>query len=286
MFDRFTDRARKVMVLARDEAQRFSHEYIGTEHILLGLVREGSGTAANVLRNLGVDMNKIRREVERLVQHGPPMVTLGQLPSTPRAKKVFEFALAEASELGHNYIGTEHLLLGLIREQDGIAAQVLCNIGLKLEEVREEIMEYLGTEKENTAIQKNLEDKGLPIARLQQFLGVKKEILALEEEIARFDREKEESVAAQDFETAAHWREQSDAKKRALTVARQRLLVFDSLGGRWVGKDFVTKAGTICVRGDDLLFLRMQKERGLINNEQFATEVYEIAIRIAMTILE
>ncbi|MBI4576833.1 MAG: ATP-dependent Clp protease ATP-binding subunit [Planctomycetes bacterium] len=146
MFDRFTDRARKVMGLARQEAQRFNHEYIGTEHILLGLVQEGSGVAANVLKNLGVELTKIRHEVERIVQSGPSMVTMGQLPFTPRAKKVLELSVEEASNLGHNYIGTEHLLLGLIRENDGVAAQVLLNMGLKLEDVRDEVLELLGAD--------------------------------------------------------------------------------------------------------------------------------------------
>jgi ATP-dependent Clp protease ATP-binding subunit ClpC len=149
MFDRFTDRARKVMGLARQEAQRFNHQYIGTEHILLGLIQEGSGVAANVLRNLDVDPDKIRQEVEKIVQDGPTMATLGQLPFTPRAKKVLELASEEATNLRHNYIGTEHLLLGLIRENEGVAAQVLMNLGLKLEEVREEVLELLGADMSN-----------------------------------------------------------------------------------------------------------------------------------------
>src|SRR5262245_22488842 len=146
MFDRFTDRARKVMALARKEAQRFNHDFIGTEHILLGLIQEGSGVAANVLKNLGVEINKIRSEIEKNVQSGPSMVTMGQLPFTPRAKKVLELSMEEANELGHNYIGTEHLLLGLLRENDGVAAQVLQDLGLKLEEVRNEVLELLGAE--------------------------------------------------------------------------------------------------------------------------------------------
>jgi len=146
MFDRFTDRARKVMGLARQEAQRFNHDYIGTEHILLGLIQEGSGVAADVLKNLDVDPKRIRQEIEKLVSHGTTMVTMGQLPFTPRAKKVLELALEEASNLGHNYIGTEHLLLGLIREQEGIAAQVLQNLNVRLEDVREEVLELLGAE--------------------------------------------------------------------------------------------------------------------------------------------
>jgi ATP-dependent Clp protease ATP-binding subunit ClpC len=144
MFERFTDRARKVMALANQEAQRFNHEYIGTEHILLGLVKEGSGVGANVLKNLDVDLRKVRLEVEKLVKSGPDMVTMGKLPQTPRAKKVIEYAIEEARNLNHNYVGTEHLLLGLLREQDGVAAQVLMNLGLKLEEVREEVLNLLG----------------------------------------------------------------------------------------------------------------------------------------------
>ena len=144
MFERFTDRARKVMALANQEAQRFNHEYIGTEHILLGLVKEGSGVGANVLKALSVDLRKVRLEVEKLVKQGPEMVTMGKLPQTPRAKKVIEYAIEEARNLNHNYVGTEHLLLGLLREHDGVAAQVLRNLGLKLEEVREEVLNLLG----------------------------------------------------------------------------------------------------------------------------------------------
>ncbi len=144
MFERFTERARKVMALANQEAQRFNHEYIGTEHILLGLVKEGSGVGANVLKNLGVDLHKVRMEVEKLVKAGPDMVTMGKLPQTPRAKKVIEYSIEEARNLNHNYVGTEHLLLGLLREHDGVAAQVLMNLSLKLEDVRLEVLNLLG----------------------------------------------------------------------------------------------------------------------------------------------
>jgi ATP-dependent Clp protease ATP-binding subunit ClpC len=146
MYERFTDRARKVMQLANQEAQRFNHEYIGTEHILLGLVKEGSGVAANVLKNLDIDLRKIRLEVEKIVQHGPggEQVVMGRLPHTPRAKKVIDYSVEEARNLNHNYVGTEHLLLGLLREQEGVAAQVLMNLGLKLEDVREEVLNLLG----------------------------------------------------------------------------------------------------------------------------------------------
>src|SRR5215510_216549 len=146
MYERFTDRARKVMQLANQEAQRFNHEYIGTEHVLLGLVKEGSGVAANVLKNLDIDLRRVRLEVERIVQPGPggDQVVMGRLPHTPRAKKVIEYSVEEARNLNHNYVGTEHLLLGLLREQEGVAAQVLMNLGLKLEEVREEVLNLLG----------------------------------------------------------------------------------------------------------------------------------------------
>jgi len=134
------------MGLARQEAQRLNHDYIGTEHILLGLIKEGSGVAANVLSNLGMELKKIRIEVENMVQSSSDMATVGQLPFTPRAKKALEFALEEARNLGHNYIGTEHLLLGLLQEQESVAAQVLLNLGLKLDDVRAEVLNLLGAE--------------------------------------------------------------------------------------------------------------------------------------------
>ncbi|MFW6162862.1 MAG: ATP-dependent Clp protease ATP-binding subunit, partial [Planctomycetota bacterium] len=147
MFDRFTERARKVMSLARLEAQRFYHDYVGTEHILLALVKEGTGVAAVVLKKMGVDLKSIRDEIERTVERGPQPVSQNQqLPYTPRAKKVLELSLEEARNLGHHYIGTEHLLLGLLREHDGYAAQALMNLGLKLEDVREEVHNFLGSE--------------------------------------------------------------------------------------------------------------------------------------------
>ena len=147
MFDRFTERARKVMSFARLEAQRFHHDYVGTEHILLALVKEGTGVASVVLKKMGVELKEIRAEIEKVVERGPePVPPNQQLPYTPRAKRVLELALEEARSLGHHYIGTEHLLLGLLREQEGIAAQVLVNLGLKLEEVREEIHSFLSTD--------------------------------------------------------------------------------------------------------------------------------------------
>ncbi|MDD5155691.1 MAG: ATP-dependent Clp protease ATP-binding subunit [Candidatus Omnitrophica bacterium] len=145
MFNRFTERARKVIILAKEEARRFNHDYIGTEHILLGLIREGEGVAAAVLQKMGVSLENIRLEVEKLVQPGPATQIMGDIPFTPRAKKALELAAEEARALGHNYIGTEHLLLGLIREGEGVASQVLLNLGLDLDRVRNEVMEILGS---------------------------------------------------------------------------------------------------------------------------------------------
>ena len=144
MYERFTDRARKVMQLANQEAQRLNHEYIGTEHILLGLIKEGSGVAANVLKNLDIELRRVREEIERLVARSLDVTAPGKLPQTPRAKKVVEYAIEEAHHLNHNYVGTEHVLLGLLREEEGVAAQVLLNLGLKLETVREEVLNLLG----------------------------------------------------------------------------------------------------------------------------------------------
>jgi len=145
MFNRFTERARKVIILAKEEAKRFNHDYIGTEHILLGLIREGEGVAAVVLQKLGLNLQQIRMEIEKIVKPGPPTVVSGDIPFTPTAKKVIELSSEEARSLGHNYIGTEHILLGLIREGEGVASQVLVNLGLDLNKVREEIAELLGS---------------------------------------------------------------------------------------------------------------------------------------------
>jgi ATP-dependent Clp protease ATP-binding subunit ClpC len=145
MYQRFTDRARKVMLLANQEAIASHHEYIGTEHLLLGLALEGAGVAANVLKLLGVELPGVRQEVERLIRHGSAeTVVLSRLPHTPRTKKVLDYSIEEAASLKHLYVGTEHLLLGLTREEEGVAAQVLANMGVKLERVREEVLKACG----------------------------------------------------------------------------------------------------------------------------------------------
>ncbi|AQQ09534.1 Negative regulator of genetic competence ClpC/MecB [Sedimentisphaera cyanobacteriorum] len=159
MFERFTDRARKVMALANQEALRFNHESLGTEHILLGLSKEGSGVGANVLKNLGVDVNKLRIEVEKYVKSGPNVISAGKLPQTPKSKRVIEYAIEEARSLNHNYVGTEHLLLGLLRVTDGIAAQILMNLGLKLDTVRDEVLNLLGS---------GMEQEGMDVDEMSQ----------------------------------------------------------------------------------------------------------------------
>ena len=142
----FTDRVRKVLAMAREEAIRLQHDYVGTEHILLGLIREGEGVAAAVLMNLNVDLEQIHERIEESVRKGKATIALGELPYTSRAKKVLEYAMAEARELNHSYVGTEHLLLGLLREEKGIAAQVLNSLGVSLDDARAETLKLLGSD--------------------------------------------------------------------------------------------------------------------------------------------
>src|SRR3954464_4387406 len=142
LFERFTDRARRVVVLAQEEARLLNHNYIGTEHILLGLIHEGEGVAAKALESLGISLEAVRNQVEEIIGQGGSSPS-GHIPFTPRAKKVLELSLREALQLGHNYIGTEHILLGLIREGEGVAAQVLVKLGADLSRVRQQVIQLL-----------------------------------------------------------------------------------------------------------------------------------------------
>ncbi|MCW2523238.1 MAG: ATP-dependent Clp protease ATP-binding subunit, partial [Frankiales bacterium] len=142
MFERFTDRARRVVVLAQEEARMLNHNYIGTEHILLGLIHEGEGVAAKAMESLGISLEAVRQQVEEIIGQGQQAPS-GHIPFTPRAKKVLELSLREALQLGHNYIGTEHILLGLIREGEGVAAQVLVKLGADLTRVRQQVIQLL-----------------------------------------------------------------------------------------------------------------------------------------------
>ena len=144
MMNRFTQRAQKSILLAQEEAKRLNHDYLGTEHLLLGLVALGEGVAAQVLTNLGIDLKKLRREIEKRVGTGENVLLLGEVPFTPRAKKVLELAVSEAQNLGHHYVGTEHILLGLLQEKQGVAAKILEGLGANLDTVREEIISLVG----------------------------------------------------------------------------------------------------------------------------------------------
>jgi ATP-dependent Clp protease ATP-binding subunit ClpA len=227
MYARFTDRARKVMQLANQEAMRFNHEYIGTEHMLLGLIKEGSGVAANVLKNLDIDLRKARHQIEHMMQSGPEIIPMGQMPPTPKAMKVCEYAIEEARQLGHHYVGTEHLLLGLLRDQECGAAHVLMYLGLKLTHVREEVMILLGIDQ--GSLQQPRDFVGIPTKDpAEEFhdlpeLAVKA-IKELDAEIKRLQIEKESMVAVSDFEKAASLRDQQDKlrKKREQLIREWR----------------------------------------------------------------
>ena len=150
MFERFTEKAIKVIMLAQEEARRLGHNFVGTEQILLGLIGEGTGVAAKVLKSMGVNLKDARIEVEKIIGRGSGFVAV-EIPFTPRAKRVLELSLEEARQLGHNYIGTEHLLLGLIREGEGVAARVLENLGVDLSKVRTQVIRMLGETAEVSA---------------------------------------------------------------------------------------------------------------------------------------
>ena len=149
MFERFTEKAIKVIMLAQEEARRLGHNFVGTEQILLGLIGEGTGIAAKVLKSMGVNLKDARVEVEKIIGRGSGFVAV-EIPFTPRAKRVLELSLEEARQLGHNYIGTEHLLLGLIREGEGVAARVLENLALDLTKIRTQVIRLLGDTAEST----------------------------------------------------------------------------------------------------------------------------------------
>ena len=193
-FDKFTERARKVLSLAQEEAQRFQHNYIGTEHLLLGLVREGEGVAAKVLSNLGVELYQVRNAVEFIIGRGDRIV-LGEIGLTPRAKKVIELAVDEARRLNHHYIGTEHLLLGLIREGEGIAAGVLESLGVNLEKVRTQTIQVLGQSGVSQKVKES--QTGLVPQLMIELLKEAQNVLV------SVMQEKEQALQQKEFERAA-----------------------------------------------------------------------------------
>ncbi len=227
MFERFTDRARRVVVLAQEEARMLNHNYIGTEHILLGLIHEGEGVAAKALESLGISLETVRQQVEEIIGQGQQAPS-GHIPFTPRVKKVLELALREAQQLGHNYIGTEHILLGLIREGDGVAAQVLVKLGADLSRVRQQVIQllqgYQGEERAAASRQPpgraGREDRKLlsqlvdqvtamesRLAAIEHRVGTGPEVGELDQQIDQARRDREAAVDAQDYENAAALRD-------------------------------------------------------------------------------
>jgi ATP-dependent Clp protease ATP-binding subunit ClpA len=202
MFERFTDRARRVVVLAQEEARLLNHNYIGTEHLLLGLIHEGEGVAAMVLESLGISLEAVRAQVEEIIGQGQSAPT-GHIPFTPRAKKVLELSLREATQLGHNYIGTEHILLGLIREGEGVAAQVLVKLGADLSRVRQQVIQVLSSYVGGKAPA----DQAGARTRLVR-MTVPEDLRQAEVKLAHVRRAKEAAVEAEDFEQAAALRDQ------------------------------------------------------------------------------
>jgi ATP-dependent Clp protease ATP-binding subunit ClpC len=173
MFERFTDRARRVVVFAQDEARGLNHNWIGTEHLLLAVIREGHGVGAKVLESMQISLDAVRQQVESIIGRGQEPVGDGHIAFTPRAKKVLELSLREALQLGHNYIGTEHILLGLIREGDGVAAQVLVNLGSDLNRARQQVIQLLhGHQGRRTAIATIGEELGDRLASMAARLAV------------------------------------------------------------------------------------------------------------------
>ena len=202
MFERFTDRARRVVVLAQEEARLLNHNYLGTEHILLGLIHEGEGVAAMALESLGISLEAVRAEVAKVVRRGKQPPT-GHIPFTPRAKKVLELSLREATQLNHDYIGTEHILLGLIREGEGVAAQVLFKVGASPARVRQQVIQLLGG---STGGEGAAEPAGARTRLVR--MTVPAELREAEEQLVQVRREKEAAIEAEDFEQAAALRDQ------------------------------------------------------------------------------
>ena len=224
MFERFTDRARRVVVLAQEEARMLEHGYIGTEHLLLGLIHEGDGVAAKALEAMGINLGAVRQQVETIIGRGqhPPA---GHIPFTPRAKRVLELSWRESDQMGHRYIGTEHILLGLVREGDGVAAQVLVKLGADLSPVRQQVVQLLHGSAVAGAGEGSRwrEAPGVRAAAAEDVLArigaLESRLAAVERwvgmgvrdlgtEIAQLRRDKEAAIGAQDFETAAALRDQ------------------------------------------------------------------------------
>jgi ATP-dependent Clp protease ATP-binding subunit ClpC len=235
MFERFTDRARRVVVLAQEEARMLNHNYIGTEHLLLGLIHEGEGVAAKALESLGVSLEAVRAQVEEIIGQGQQAPS-GHIPFTPRAKKVLELSLRESRQLGHDYIGTEHILLGLLREGEGVAAQVLVRLGADLNRVRQQVIELLhgrrGEEPTASAaggrerrlppeIASRLDAIGSRLSAVEQRTGTGPDTGELDQQIEQVLHDRHAAVDAQDYERAASLRDR-EKDLLAQQAARQQ----------------------------------------------------------------
>jgi ATP-dependent Clp protease ATP-binding subunit ClpA len=207
VFERFTDRARRVIPLAQEEARLLNHNYVGTEHLLLGLIHEGEGVAAKALESLGISLEAVRAQVQEIIGQGRTAPT-GHIPFTPRAKKVLELSLREALQLGHNYVGTEHILLGLLREGGGVATQVLATFDADHARLREQVLRLLTGDSEQAGT-------GTRLVRMT----VPADLLDDDEQIAQVRRQKEAAIDAEDFDTAAALR---DREKQLLADQARR----------------------------------------------------------------
>ena len=234
MFQRFTDQARRAVVLAEEEARMLDHNWIGTEHLLLGLIREGDGVAAKALESLGISLQAVRQEVEEIIGRGE-QVPSEVIPFTPRSKKVLELSLRESVQLRNNYIGTEHILLGLMREGDGVAPQVLVKLGVDLNRVRQQVIQllhgYQGKEPKSarrwpqegtpaTEMQAHLDVIEARLAAVEQRVGTGPDTSDLDEQITQVRREKESAIGAKDYAQAAALRNR-EKELLASKAARQ-----------------------------------------------------------------
>ena len=217
MFQRFTDRARRAVHLAQEEARLLRHNYVGTEHLLLGLLYEGEGVAAKTLGSLGISLEAVRAQVEQIIGHGPTTPT-GHIPFTPRAKKVLELSLREALQLGHHYIGTEHLLLGLLREGEGVAAQVLARLGADHARVREAVLELLTHQPERAGLLTDECEEPNAETRLVR-LTLPAELVDTAEQLVQVRQQKEAAFDAGDLDHATTLRDQ----EKQLLADRLRL---------------------------------------------------------------
>ena len=253
MFERFTDRARRVVVLAQEEARMLNHNYIGTEHILLGLIHEGEGVAAKALESLGIRQEAVRRQVEEIIGQGQQAPS-GHIPFTPRVKKALELSLRESLRLGHNYIGTEHILLGLIREGDGVAAQVLVRLGADLDRVRWQVIQLLhGYQGQDVAGAGSQPGERAPagppddalarfdaldrrLTALERWVSMQPDLEDLDQEIAQVRRDKEAAVDRQDFQAATALR---DKEKQLLAdrADREKEWAGSAAGRRTVARE-------------------------------------------------